>query len=94
MQIKSQLQSSAVKTGVIMQTIKSTVSIQEYGVVNGAVHLPVDPVVKGSRFRSVLSGAVTRGSWPRSWSPTWMSLKAAVAAIMSKQSRLKRYSSK
>ena len=61
-QIKTQLKSSALKTDVRTQTIKSTVSILEYGAVNGAGHLPVDPVIQGSRFRPVLSGAVTTDS--------------------------------
>ena len=61
-QIKTQLKSSALKTDVRTQTIKSTVSILEYGVVNGDGHLPVDPAIQGSRFRPVLSGAVTTDS--------------------------------
>ena len=61
-QIKIQLKSSALKTDVRRQTIKSTVSILKYGAANGAGHLPVDPVIQGSRFRPVLSGVVTTDS--------------------------------
>ena len=61
-QIKTQLKSSALKTDVRRQTIKSTVSILEYGAANGAGHLPVDPVIQGSRFRPILSDAVTTDS--------------------------------